>query len=781
MIWQDVRYGVKMLLASPGFTAVAVLSLALGIGANTAIFSLINAVLLEPLPVEDPASLVSVSTTDQRNPGNHPLSHLNFKDLRAENDVFSGMTAIAFAAVNYSTSGESEQIFVQIVSSNYFSVLGVSPTLGRGFLAEEEDTAVPVVVIGHGFWERRLGLDPDVVGKTLTLNRTPFTIVGVAPKGFTGTALGGEPDVWAPMGMHSVLQPGFDFWDTRRGLFLMAIGRLKPGVTVAQAGANLRTIFSRLEAAYPVDNKGRSAAAVPVVEARLNPGGQGPNIIVQVSLLLTIVVGIVLLVACANIANLMLARATKRRREVAIRLALGARRARLVRQFLTESVLLSVFGGLAGLLVAYWTLGAIAAARLPLPLPVETSLALEPRVLAFTAALAVATGILFGLAPALQASKSDVVTVLKDEIVPTAGHRGLRDLLGVRQVLVVLQVTLSLVALVAAGLFLRSLQHSLRIEPGFQTSGVLVMTFNLGRDGYTPERGALFYREVVERVGGLSGVEGAAIAQNAPLGGGLLRSVFPEGAETTTRDRILVQVNPVGTGYFETIGIPIVKGRAITSEDTADSPKVVVVNETMAERFWPSQDPLGKRFTFFGDQPGITLLVRAAGNAAGLASAVRQEVQRIDPGLSVFNVRTLEEQIGRSLRPLKMIVVLLAVFGSLALMLASIGLYGVASYAVSQRTREIGVRMALGAQPSSVMRLVLGHGLVLVAAGLIVGLALSLAAAGVMRALVVGINPRDPLTFVLTAVLLGAVACLASFLPARRATRIDPLIALRTE
>jgi macrolide transport system ATP-binding/permease protein len=815
MIWQDVRYGLKMLLASPGFTAVAVLSLALGIGANTAIFSLVNEVLLEPLPVEEPASLVAVSTTDQRNPGNHPLSHLNFKDLRAENEVFSGMTGFTFAAVNYATGGESEQIFVQIVSSNYFSVLGVSPTLGRGFLPEEEDTAVPVIVIGHGFWERRLGLDPHVVGRTLTLNRTPFTIVGVAPKGFTGTALGGEPDAWAPMGMHGVLQPGFDFWDTRRGLFLLAVGRLKPGVTVAQAGANLRTIFSRLEAAYPSDNKGRSAAAVPLVEARLNPGGQGPNIIVQVSLLLMIVVGIVLLVACANIANLLLARATKRRREVAIRLALGAGRSRLIRQFLTESVLLSVLGGLAGLLVAYWTLEALTAARLPLPLPVDTSLALEPRVLAFTAALAVATGILFGLAPALQASRADVVTVLKEEIVPSAGRRGLRDLLGVRQVLVVLQVTLSLVALVAAGLFLRSLQHSLRIDPGFQTSGVLVMTFNLGRDGYTPERGELFYREVVERVGGLPGVKGAAIAQNAPLGGGLLRSVFPEGTDTTTRDRILVQVNPVGAGYFETIGIPIVKGRPITDEDTGDSPKVVVINETMAERFWPNQDPLGKRFTFFGDpdpstivgvarnskyngvaedpipyiyeaitqryQPGITLHVRAAGDAAGLVSAVRQEVQRIDPGLSVFNVRTLEEQIGQSLRPLKMIVVLLAVFGTLALLLASIGLYGVASYAVSQRTREIGVRMALGAQPSSVLRLVLGHGLVLVAAGLVAGLAVALAAAGVMRALVVGINPRDPLTFVLTAALLGAVACVASYLPARRATRIDPLIALRTE
>jgi predicted permease len=806
-----------MLVKSPGFTTVAVLSLALGIGANTAIFSLINAVLLKPLPVEAPSSLVSVSTTDQRNPGNLPLSHLNFKDLRAQNEVFSGMAAFTGAGVNYSAGRESEQVFVQLVTSNYFSVLGVQPALGRAFLPDEEEKATPVAVVSQGFWERSLGSDPQIVGKTITLNRTPFTIVGVARKDFTGTTLGVGPAAWVPLAMHDVVQPGFDWYDTRRGLFLGAFGRLKPGVTVEQAGANLRTIFSRLEAAFPTDNKGRNATAVPLLDARLNPGGRGPNIIVQISALLMIVVGIVLLIACANIANLLLARASKRRREVAIRLALGAKRLRLVRQFLTESTLLSIVGGLAGLLVAYWTLDAIAAARLPLPLPINTSLALEPRVLVFTAVLALATGILFGLAPALQATRSDVVTVLKDETVPSAaGRRGLLGYLALRELLVVLQVALSLVALTAAGLFLRTLQHSLQIDPGFQTSGVLVMTFNLGRDGYTPERGQLFYRQVVERVGGLPGVQGAAVAQNAPLGGGLARSVFPEGVDTTARDRILVQVNGVGAGYFDTIGIPIVRGRAITSEDTAQSPKVVVINETMASRFWPNQDPLGKRFTFFGDpaystivgvardskyngvaedpipyiyeaitqryQPAVTLHVRAAaGDAAGLTAAVRHEVQQIDPTLSVFNAQTLEQQIGQSLRPLKMNVVLLAIFGVLALLLASIGLYGVASYSVAQRTREIGVRMALGARPSTVLALVLRNGLVLIAAGLAIGLTVGLAAAGAMRALIVGVNPRDPLTFAATAALLGTVAALASYLPARRATRIDPLIALRTE
>ena len=818
MLWQDLRYGVRMLVKSPGFTAVAVLSLALGIGANTAIFSLINAVLFAPLPVEKPSELVQVAMTDERNPGNLPLSHLNFKDLRAQNEVFTGMAAVSFAGVNYSAgNGEPEQIAVRVVTSNYFTVLGIPPVMGRGFLPEEEDHATPVAVVSDGFWERSLGRDPQIVGKTMVLNRIPFTIVGVARPDFTGVTLGQGPAAWVPMGMHAALQPGLDeFYDARRGLFLLAFGRLKPGVSLEQARANLKTIFGRLATEYPTDNKGRSATAVSLLDARLNPAGQGPNILVQISALLMTVVGIVLLIACANIANLLLARASKRRREVAVRLALGAKRARLVRQLLTESLLLAVLGGVAGLVVAYWTLQGLAAAQLPLPIRIDTSMALEPRVLVFTTALALVTGVVFGLAPALQASKADVVTVLKDEIVPSAaGKRGLRGYFALRQILVVLQVALSLIALVASGLFLRSLNAQMRIDPGFQTSGVLVMTFNLGREGYTPERGQLFYRDVVERVEAVPGVEHAAMAQNAPLAGGLLRSVFPEGADTTTRDRVLVQVNPIGPGYFETIGIPILRGRAITAEDTATSPKVVVVNQTMAQRFWPDQDPIGKRFKFFGDpeystivgvakdskyngvaedptpyiyealtqryQPAVTLHVRAKGDAAALTSAVRQAVLQIDPSLSVFNVRTLAEQVSQSLAPLRVNVILLGVFGVLALLLASIGLYGVASYSVSQRTREIGVRMALGASPSKVLALVLGRGAVLVGAGLVVGLVAALAVAGVMRALIVGIDPRDPLTFIATAVALGAVALFATWLPARRATRIDPLVALRTE
>ncbi len=814
---RDLKYAARMLIKAPGFTAVATLSLALGIGANTAIFSLINAVLLRPLPVTDPATLVSVSQTDQRNPGNLPVSDLNFRDLRAQNTVFTDMGSFAFAQVNYANgSNEALPIPAQIVTANYFSLLGAQPALGRGFLPEEETKASPVAVVSEGFWERSLGSDPSIVGKTITLNRTPFTVVGVAPKNFSGTLLGGGPSVWVPRSMHAVMQPGFDWYDQRRGLFLFPFGRLKPGVSLEQARSNLRTVFASLEQTFPVENKGRSASAVPLLEARLNPNGQGPNIVVQLSSVLMGVVGLVLLIACGNIANLLLARAGKRRREVAIRLALGAKRSRLIRQLITESVLLSICGGVAGLVVAYWSLNALVAADLPLPFPVDDTLTIDPRVLAFTAALSILTGLLFGLVPALQASKPDVVPVLKNELVPSAaGRRGLAAFVTFRQVLVMLQVAMSLTALVAAGLFLRDLLGAQRIDPGFETSGVLIANVNLGREGYTPERAQLFYDQVTEKIAGLPGVASAALGENPPLAGGFLRSVFPEGADTTTKDRILIQVNNVTPGYLQTLGIALVRGRDFTTADNQTSPRVVIINQTMAGQFWKGKDPLGRRFKFFGDQdystvigvaknakyngvqeepipfiylplkqnfaPAATLHVRTSGDASRLAAPVRAAVRELDPTLTLFNVRTLEEQIQQSLQPQKMNVILLTTFGLLALLLAAIGLYGVASYAVAQRTREIGVRMALGAQPSSVLSLVLGNGMVLVAIGLGVGLIASYFVAGAMSALVVGVNPHDPLTFVATPLLLGAIALLASYVPARRATRIDPLLALRTE
>jgi predicted permease len=706
---------------------------------------------------------------------------------------------------------------LQVTSGNYFSLLGVRPALGRTYLPEEDRAPTPVIVLSHGFWERSLGQDAHIVGKTLTLNRTGFTVIGVAPRGFTGIVLGGNPSGWVPMAMHGVVQPNFDWYEQRRGLFLFAFGRLRPGVSIESATAQLRTIFAGLEQAFPSDNRGRSAGAVPLLDARLNPQGNAGAPLVRLSAILMAVVGIVLLIACANVANLLLGRATRRRKEIALRLALGANRLRLVRQLVTESTILSLAGGALGLLLAFWLLDVLVVADLQLPLPVGDELDIDGRVLVFTTLLAIATGMIFGIAPAIQSSKPDIVPVLKNESMPGgARRRGVRGLFDLRQVLVVAQIALALVSLVAAGVFLRSLTRSERTETGFETSGVLVVNFNLGREGYTPERGQIFYEQAATRAAALPGVRRAAVAQSAPLAGGLLRSVFPEGHDTTTRDRILVQVNSISTGYFETIGIPLVGGRDFTRTDGAGAPLVVIVNETMAERFWPGAGAIGKRFKFFGDAdfttvigvarnskyngvneapipfiyqpllqnytPQATLHVRADGNASALAGPVRGAVQEIDPTLSVFNVRTLADQVFGSLAPVRTNVIVMAAFGVLALALASVGLYGVASYSVTQRTREIGVRMALGARRGSVLRLVLGQGAVLVAAGIGAGLVASTALMSfVPAALLPNVSARDPLTLAATAAVLGVVALMACWIPAFRATRIDPLVALRTE
>ncbi len=821
---KDLKYGARMMLRSKAFSLIALLSLALGIGANTAIFSLVQTMLFSPFPVEAPNELASVFTTDQRNPGNLPMSHLNFKDVRDQNSVFSGTAAMTFAQANMLVDQSSEQVLTQVVTGNYFDVLGMKPALGRTFLPQEDATlgSHPVVVLSHGLWQRRFGSDPAIVGKAVTLNRQPFSIIGVAAEGFTGTFLFGAPDMWVPMMMHDVMQPGFDWYEQRRGLFLFAFGRLKPGQTVAQADANLKTIAAQLESSYPKDNKGRSAGVRPLIEARTNPGGGGGNQVATVATLLMVIVGLVLLIACANIANLLLARATARRREIAMRLALGAGRLRLVRQLLTESVLLALIGGAAGLVVAFWTLDALRAIDIPIPANVLMSLGLDPKVLTFALVVSILTGLLFGLAPALQATRTEIVPVLKNEMVPSAGNSPRRFLrwLNLRKGLVISQVALSLVALVAAGLFLRSLRQTQNIDPGFETDGVMMASFNLGREGYTPERGQMFYRQIVERVQGLPGVRSAAIAQGPPFGNqGFLRSVFLEGRETSENDRILVQVNPISPRYFQTLGIPLDRGRDFTPDDDDDAPDVVVINKTMAERFWKGEDAIGKRFKFFGDvdfrtvvgiardakynglaedptpfiyqpitqayTPAATILVRASGDASGQALPVQAEIRQLDNRLSVLNVQTLGEQVSQTLGQQRLMVTLLGTFGLLALGLAAIGLYGVASYSVTQRTREIGVRVALGASRRNVVGLVLGQGMALIAIGLAVGFAIGLVvvtlAGQQIGNLLVGIRPFDPLTFFGTALLLAVVAGLATWLPARRAASIDPLVALRYE
>jgi predicted permease len=807
----DLRYALRTLIKAPAFAAVAILTLALGIGANAAMFSLVNAVLLRPLPVRDAGSLVSIFTTDAKNPGNLPLSHLNYLDIRDGNPAFTGIAAFTFAEMNFDAGGKPEPIPVQVVSGNYFDVLGVQPTAGRTFLAEEDSTpgGHPVTILSYGFWQRQFGGSPSIVGRTITLNRVTFTVVGVAPRDFNGVFVFGGPDAWVPMMMHGVAQPGFDFWDQRRGLFLFPVGRLKPGVTRPQVDAALKTIARRLEDAYPNDNRGRSMKTLPMLEARINPDGDGQ--LVQLSTLLMAVVGAVLLIACANLANLLLARASGRVREMAVRLAIGASRGRIVRQLLVESLTLSIAGGVTGLLLAHWVLQAVVRADLRLPLPAIEHARLDLRVLAFAGLVSIATGLLFGLAPAFRASRPDIVPALKDTTT-ALGQR--RRFFTIRTMLVVSEVALSLVALVAAALFARSLQRTQAIEPGFETGRVVVGEVNLGREGYTPARGLIFYEQLAARLSALPGVRAATVAQNAPFGGGLRRSILLEGQDATRGDRILIQVNRVGLRYFETLGIPLAAGRDFTTGDRAGAPKVVVINEQMAEKLWPGQSALGKRFRLFGDEmfsevvgvvkdskynglveqpipfiyealaqqyvPAAALHVRTAADASMLVDPIRRVVSAIDPALTVLELEPLGERVTRSLDGPRSNVTLLSVFGSLALLLAGIGIYGVTSYTVSQQTREIGIRMALGASRAGVLGLVLRQAMTIIAAGLGVGLIGAALVGRALQGLLVQTPWRDPIAYLVTAALLAAVALVAILVPASRATRIDPLIALRT-
>jgi putative ABC transport system permease protein len=820
--FQDLKFGARLLAKTPGFTVIAALSLALGIGANTTIFTLVNAVLLNPLPVQDPAQLVSVFTTDERNQndgfGFLQTSPMNFKDLRDKNEVFSGLTGHAGIPLNITGgSGEPEQIFGEIVTGNFFAVLGARPQIGRGFLPDEDKTPGEklVCVLGNGEWQKRFGGDPSIVGRTITLNGAAFTVVGVMPKGFKGTNAIGAPAVWVPYMTYTQTTTGF-FRElaepnSRRGLVFNITGRLKPGVSVQQAEANLKTIARQLEQEYPNENKGRNVTLVPLAQATINPGFRD-NIVKAGGLLMTIV-GLVLLIACANVANLLLARAAARQKEIAVRLSLGAGRSRLIMQLLTEGTLLALIGGTAGLLLAYWAQDVLWSFRPPFLAVDSVDLHPDLRVLLFTLGVAIATGVLFGLAPAIQASRPDLVVELKDK---TSAPTGSNRLFSLRNVLVSAQVALSLVALVGAGLFLRSLQHAQQISPGFDTEHLSVLSFDLGAQGYTEQRGRQFQQRVLERAVAVPGVQAASLASTIPLfAGGFARTVFLEGQDASDRRAgRLVQISVVGPHYLETVGIPLMRGRTLSETDQPNTPIAVVVNETMAKRFWPDQDAIGKRFKFFGQdffnqvvgiakdskynfigeeptpfiyqatsqvyQPQVSLFVKAALPQAVLGT-VRGEVQQLDRALPLTNVFTLADIFGQALWAPRMAASLLAVFAGLSLVLAIIGIYGVMAYAVSQRTRELGIRMALGASRADVVRLVVMQGFRLTLIGVGLGLAASLAVTRLITSLLYNVSATDLVTFTVVPLLLSAAALGASYLPALRATRIDPMVALRYE
>jgi predicted permease len=818
-MFNDIRFALRLLTRNPVLTLVAALSVGLGIGANTMIFTLINDVFLRPLPLEEPSRLVSVFTADERNRQNAfgtfmPTSRLNFEDYRDRNEVFDALVAHGFTAVGLSGgTGEPEQVPAEIVSPGYFRALGAPMAVGRPFAPEEERTVggAPVAVLSYGLWQRRLGGDPNIAGRTITLNGRAFTIVGVTAESFKGTNAIGGPQLWVPFAMYREVLSGFTLqgWDSRRALLFNITGRLKPGVGLEQASANMNTIAASLAAAFPNDNQGRSITLVPLAAATINPAFRG-NVVTAGGLLM-VVVGLVLLVACANVANLLIARASARRQEIAVRLSLGASRGRLVRQLLIESTVLGVIGGITGLLIAVWARPALQAMRPPF-LPDDALAAnVDGTVLLFTAAIAIGTGLLFGLFPALQFSRPDLAIELKDR---TSQPSGGRRRVTARNALVVAQIALSFVALIGAGLFLRSLGNARAIDPGFDADRLAVLSFNLAAQGLASDAASERQRQILERVRGLGGVERAAYASTVPLaGGGFMRSIFLEGQDVTDqRAGRLVQVSNVGDGYFDTMGLRLVRGRDFSGADTAQAPLVVVINETMARQFWPNEDALGKRFRFFRDpnltavvgivrdskynflgedpqpfmyrpilqdpQPAVTLHLRSANPAASLGTA-RAVVQQMEPNMPLVGVFTMGNVFDQALWAARMGALLLAIFGGLALLLASIGVYGVMAYAVSQRARELGIRLALGATAGEVRMMVFRQGLTLAVVGIVAGVAGAMALTTLVSNLLYGVSATDPVTFAVVPALLVAVAALAIYIPARRASRVDPVVALR--
>ena len=806
---QDLRYSARLLVKRPVFTLVAVVSLALGIGPNTAIFSLIDAVLWRTLPVEQPETLVGLYTRDERNPGHNPLSHLNWKDYRDMSRSFSGVLGFTYAPVSLQSGGEPTRGFVILASGNYFDLLGIRAELGRTFLPEEdgEPGAHPVVVVSHRFWRENLDGDPRAVGRSITINGSGYTVIGVTPESFTGTAVGLAPQLWVPMAMNRQIIPNeaINWFEERRGLMLNAIGRLRPGTTIAEAQAEVTTIGTRLRRDYPDDNKGRSATLVPLTEAALGPDGR-EGIVAGTGLLMA-VVGLVLLIACANVSNLLLAQAVARRREIAIRLSQGASRGRLIRQLLTESLLLALLGGALGLLVAKWVQELLPRLIPQGPFPLDVQLTLDPRILAFTFGVSVLTGLLFGLVPAFQATRTDFVSALKNQAqTDIAGLRGF----GVRGALVAGQVALSVVSLIAAGLFVRSLGQMQRIDPGFPAEKLAVVSFDTGLQGWDKGRSEQFYRDVRERITRLPGVASVALGQAGPFAGAFLRSVFVEGEENP-RNGTLIQVNTVTPEYFDTVGIDV-RGRTFTEADREGAARVVIVNDVMAEMFWPNQDPIGKRFHFFGTDPAevvgvaksvkynnpgedpqpyayeplaqrfvtnVTLVVRSERPPESVLPAMQSELQSMAPTMPLIGISTVPGLLRNSLWVPRAGASLLALFGALALGLASVGLYGVMSFAVTQRSREIGVRMALGAQHAHVLRLVLRQGFILVGAGLLAGLLIALGATRLIAGMLFGITPTDPMAFGVTFAVLVVVAFGATLIPALRAITIQPILAIR--
>ncbi len=806
IIWQDLRYGARMLVKKPGFTLVAVITLALGIGANTAIFSLVNTALLRPLPVEKPGQLVSLNNVSLNLP---VISFPNYRDFRDRNKLLGGMLAYRYTTLGLSNNGVNERVWGYLATGNYFEVLGVKPALGRFFTPDDDRDpgGHPIAVLTYDCWQKRFAGDPQAIGKTVIVNGRNFTIIGVAPQGFYGTEIIYRPEIWFP----TMMQEQIDGWSSLEGRdqpTFFTQGRLKPGVTMSQAEAELKTIAAQLAREFPEQNEGMTITLSPA--GLLGAWMRGP--IIGFAGVLMAVVGLVLLLACTNLANLLLARASERRKEIAVRLAIGASRWRLVRQLLTESILLSTLGGALGLLLAYWLVDAMMAFKPPIDIALSTELHIDGRVLLFTLVVSALTGVVFGLAPALQATKLDLAPALKDEV-SLGGYR--RSYL--RNGLVVLQVSLSLLLLICAGLALRGLQRAQLLDPGFTPQNALEMSFDLNMQGYDVPRTQEFRRHLLERVRALPGVQYAGLSSFVPLNLAVgSNPIYVEGQSEQRGANVPMAMAAIATpGFLAALDARLIQGRDFTERDSESKQDFAVVNETFARRFWPGQSALGKRFSYAGSagpwievvgviQDGkyfslseeakpfvyttlrpwsgsLIMVARTTGEPQSAMAAIRREFQQLDATLPVFNVKTMVEHMAMPLFPARVAATLLGGFGLLALLLAAIGIFGVLSYAVTQRTREIGIRMALGAQAGAIFKLVVGQGLKPAALGLGIGLACAFAGTRLMSSFLYGVSALDTVTFAGVSLLLALVALLACYIPARRATRVDPMIALRCE
>jgi putative ABC transport system permease protein len=811
---QDLKYGLGMLARNPGFTALAVLTLSLGIGANTAIFTAVNSLLFRPLPVEHPGRLVAVFTTHKGNDTFNPSSYPDYSDLRNRNRVFSGVAAHFYWPMNLKTSDRPKAVMGETVTGNYFNVLGVRPWLGRFFLPEEvrNPGSHAVAVLSYRTWEQDFNSDQEIIGKKVLVNDFSFTIVGVTPRTFSGLNSAIVPAVWVPVTMVRQVIPYPISLTDRYDPWLLIVARLKPGVSLSEAGAAIKVLAANLDKEYPsASGPGKSFSLVESNRNRLGTLSTTDAVEKQFVLLMA-VVGLVLLVACFNVANLQLARANSRQREIALRAALGASRGRILRQLLTESVLLSLLGGLGGLLVGVWAVDLLLAFRPPSVFPIELDMGLDWRVLVFTLFLSFLAGILYGVSPALQSARSDQVSALKEQAPALGRSRGRAR---TQDALVVMQIAVSLVLLIAAGLFARSLQQALRVDPGFNTHNALVVPIDLSFGQYPESTGRTFERNFADRVRALPGVKSAALAVDMPLGQLHIHGFISiDGYVPAPGEQMVLRRNVVGPEYFRTMGIPILQGRGIDDRDTKDSRPAAVINQTMAERYWPGQNAIGKTFGNSGKTWAVVgvikdgkydalseapqpyfclplsqtdyvkrmyLVVRTLGDPQGAMPPILRILRELSPNLPPPHLLTMNQFLEESVQGTGGPAQVIGVFGLLAVALAMVGVYGVMSYSVSQRTHEIGVRIALGAHRNQILKLVLHRGVVISLMGIGIGLASALALSRVLAGFLFGVGPMDAITFSLASLGLMLFALLACYIPARRAAKVDPMVALRYE